>query len=330
MNEHRAGTTKQAAHHGSRDDHVPVARGEERSHSVADHASHLAHYAHMAHLAAEGLEYAAHTLRQGVQSVRGVQAAKKLLQAHGQMAYDLRRMRNALAALEHVATEGGARGTKARAALPRVRHAFAVAHAEFLKERIAVARASSIAQAARAAQGGSKAIIATKLSHAAADFESALGSSRMGRTLIKTGRIVTSETFVNGLVLLGAACEGVASYADLTTSPVAGKVAQAALGAASAALLMQHPAAVLVDLALPRGYKLSEVYHAGAGAVTVIGTGFLTHDTKPMDEFHQKSIQGSYGKVLQAVSKAGEYWSISGIRGGLGAFAAAVRWWVSH
>jgi hypothetical protein len=56
----------------------------------------------------------------------------------------------------------------------------------------------------------------------------------------------------------------------------------------------------------------------------------LTGDTKAMDDFHKRSMEGSYGKVIQAASEAGEYWAKKGLRGGLKEFADAVRWWVSN
>jgi hypothetical protein len=34
----------------------------------------------------------------------------------------------------------------------------------------------------------------------------------------------------------------------------------------------------------------------------------VTNDSKAMDDFHKRSMAGSYAKVLQAASKAGEFW----------------------
>ena len=75
-------------------------RGE--AHSGAAHWEHLAHYAHEAHLAAEAIESTAHNLHHLQEYLKHVQAGAKLIKAHAQMAYDLRRMRAATAKLEQV------------------------------------------------------------------------------------------------------------------------------------------------------------------------------------------------------------------------------------
>jgi hypothetical protein len=110
------------------------------------------------------------------------------------------------------------------------------------------------------------------------------------------------------------------------------------LGAGAGALTMANPVVAIADWLAPNGYKLSEVYHGGAGAVTAIAEGLLTYDTRAMDEFHKRSMQGHYGKVMQAASEAGVYWAEEGITGGLSKFFHeaslseffhAVNWWVN-
>src|SRR5205823_5370807 len=108
---------------------------------------------------------------------------------------------------------------------------------------------------------------------------------------------------------IGAGLEAVASYADSSAQTTTGKVINAGLGGAGGALTMVNPAVAAVDLITPKGYKPSEVFHGTAAVVTVIGEAALTGDTKPLDEFHKKSMEGHYGKIMQASSEAGEYWA---------------------
>jgi hypothetical protein len=93
---------------------------------------------------------------------------------------------------------------------------------------------------------------------------------------------------------------------------------------------MLNPYVAAADLVAPKGYKLSEVYRGTAGALSSIGEGLVTDDTRAMDEFHKRSMNGSYGKLMAAASEAGEFWADKGLRGGLREFANAVSWWVSH
>jgi hypothetical protein len=281
-------------------------------------------------LAAEALEFAVHTAH--IQ--KHLQAAASLLKTHGQMAYDLRRMHRAVLKLQNAAKQGGNVGAKAKQALTAAEEAYRAANIAFEQERTAVNAARVFIQESKAAQTGFRATVqaaaSAKLGQAALRLEAALRSSAVGSKLLTVGKITASKPFVRGLVVVGAAMEGVSSYADSTAETTAGKVANAALGAGSGALLMANPVVAGVDVFMPTGYKPSEVYHGGAGAVTAIGEGFLTKDTKAMDDFHKKSMAGSYGKVMQAASESGEYWAEKGITGGLSEFADAVSWWVSH
>lgn len=151
-----------------------------------------------------------------------------------------------------------------------------------------------------------------------------------GRCPSTAGRIAASKAFVRGLVVVGAALEGIAAYEESTAQTQAGKVANAALGAGGGALTMANPYVAVADLVAPRGYKLSEVYRGGASALSSIGEAMVTGDTRAMDEFHRRAMQGAYGKVMVAASEAGEYWSQKGVRGGLREFQDALFWWVSH
>jgi hypothetical protein len=249
-------------------------------------------------------------------------------------------MHRTIGALEHAAKQGGRVGAKAAMELQKARIAYAVATAEFASERAKVQAAQGVLGEYKAAQSGFRGWAGARAGEAAMRLEAALSSSRIGSKLLTAGRIVSSKTFVNSLVYVGAALEGVASYADSVAETQAGKIANAALGAGSGALTMLNPYVAIGDVLAPKGYKLSELYHGGAGAVTALGEavfrydrtkeGVLIFDTRPLDAFHQRSMEGDYGKVLQAASEAGEYWADKGISGGLLEFADSVKWWLSH
>jgi hypothetical protein len=289
-----------------------------------------AHYAHKAHLAAEGVEVAAEKLGHAGEFVEHVRAAAKLVKTHSQMAYDLRRMSRGLGQIERVAMEGGARGAKARAQLSEARAAFRTAESTFVAERDSVAAAHKVLHEFKLIQDGAQGKALVKLGQSATELESALGASRVGSALLKVGRVTSSKAFINGLIVVGAACEGIASFTDSTAQTTTGKAANAALGAGAGALTMMNPYVAGADILMPEGYKLSEVYHGGAGAVTAIGEGLMKGDTRPMDEFHKRSMEGHYGKVIKAASEAGQYWADKGVVGGFKEFVHAVHWWVSQ
>lgn len=317
------GGAHRAAVHGG---HVSLHLDEED----AEKAEHLAHYAHELHLAAEGVEVGAHAVHKAIQFVRHAQAAFKLMKTHSQMAYDLRRMSRGISKLERMAKQGGKVGESARQKLTEAKEAYKAAAAAFKEERAAVRAANVVVLEYKAVQSGLKGTALVKLGAAAAELETALHGSRVGRMLMTTGRVVASKPFTRGLIVIGAGLEAVAGYVDSSAQTTVGKGVNAALGGAGGALTMINPAVAAVDLVTPKGYKPSEVFRGTAGALTVIGEAFLTEDTKPLDEFHKKSMEGHYGKVMQAASEAGEYWADKGIVDGLKEFTDAVRWWVSH
>jgi hypothetical protein len=300
------------------------------AHSGAAHWEHLVHYAHEAHLAAEAIESATHNLHHLQEYLKHVQAGAKLIRAHAQMAYDLRRMRAATAKLEQVVARGGKPAMEAGKKLKKAKEALASAEQAFAAERSAVRAAYEFASEYRAFKSTAMGAAKLRLGQAAAKFEVALRTSRVGRDLLKLGRITASKPFVRGLVVVGSAFEGIASYFDSTAKTTTGKGVNAALGAGSGALTMANPYVAGGDFLLPKGYKLSELYHGGATGWTAIGEGLLRGDCEAVDEFHQRSMRGHYGKVMQAASEAGEFWAEKGIAGGLKEFAEAVRWWVSH
>jgi hypothetical protein len=289
---------------------------------------HGAHLAHRAHLAAEKAEKAGHVLEPLVEAARREQAARTFMQAHSQMAVDLRLMRRGIAGLERAAANGG--NARVVAKLKEAKAAYAAAMADFQAERANVAVSSRfVAEYSRSA-GSAKGAALAKLGRQSFALEETLQASRMGRGLLATGKVIANPHLIHGLMVVGAALDGINGYAESTATTTTGKVANGALAAGSSALLMYVPVVAGADMLVPKGYKPSEVLKGGAGAVTAIGEGVMTGDTRAMEAFHERSKSGEYGKVVQAASEAGDYWAEKGVAGGLSEFADAVRWWLSR
>lgn len=281
----------------------------------AEHASHNAHLAHEAHLAAEGVEAAGHQIHHAAEYAKHLEAARKLTTTHSQMAVQLRKMSTGITKLQNVVKNGG--GPKAVAKLAEARQAYAAAQAAFAEEKAAVAAASELVAANKAVQAGAKGRAMLRLGQAAKAFEVALQGSRIGRLLLSTGRILAHPAFAKSMMVLGAIFSGIHGWMDSNATTTGGRVANAGLDAAGGALIMANPIVAGADFIAPEGYKLSEVYHGGAGAVSAIGEGLVTGDTRSMDKFHTRSKKGDYGKVMQAASEAGDYWAEHGVVGGL-------------
>lgn len=256
----------------------------------------------------------------------------ELAKAHSEMAYRLRKMRVALMKLERIAaTQGGKAGERALKALPEARAAYETAMAAFEQEKPAVRAANqflrewgAIKEGAGTIKGAMMARMATK----ANNLRKAFNGTRMGRTLLQTGKIVIHPAFQKATLVVGVALAGVIAYIDSPAQTQTGKVSNAALGAGTGAMTMMHPGVLVVDLFAPQGYKPSEHFQGTAAAVTVVGEGVLTGNTKAMDLFHEKSKRGDYGKLMQASSEAGEYWAEKGVSQGLKEFAKEFWDWL--
>lgn len=294
-------------------------------HGTAEHVDHAAHLAHQGHLAAEGAEFAGHQVGHLARYAVHEAAARKLMEAHSRMAADLRRMRRGIKALAATVANGGS--AKAAAKLAEARAALEAATEAYSAEKASVANANRFVSEFKQGAANLKGAAAARLGQAAASLEAALQGSRIGRGLLSTGKLLSSPAFVRGLMVVGAALEGVAGYVDSPATTTGGKVANAALGAGGGALVMANPLVAGADMLAPKGYKLSEVYRGTAGALAAIGEGVATGDTRAMDTFHQSSKSGKYGKVMQTASEAGDYWAEKGLAGGLAEFADALKWW---
>jgi hypothetical protein len=151
-----------------------------------------------------------------------------------------------------------------------------------------------------------------------------LVGARGTTVLLSIARKLSNPWISRSLIGIGALLEGVNAYQTSKNQTTGGKVADAALSAGGGALVVANPIVALTDVFAPKGYKPSEVYRGGAGAVTAIGEGVITGDTRAMEGFHEASKRGEYGKVMQASSEAGDYWAEKGVVGGLKEFGSAV------
>jgi hypothetical protein len=151
-----------------------------------------------------------------------------------------------------------------------------------------------------------------------------LVGARGTTVLLSIARKLSNPWISRSLIGIGALLEGVNAYQTSKNQTQAGKVADAALSAGGGALVVANPVVAIADVFAPKGYKPSEVYRGGAGAVTAIGEGVVTGDTRAMEGFHEASKRGEYGKVMQASSEAGDYWAEKGVVGGLKEFGSAL------
>jgi len=121
---------------------------------------------------------------------------------------------------------------------------------------------------------------------------------------------------------------GVWQYGESTSTTTAGKTINAiGAGAVDGVLTKAVPVVAAVDAAASLVLPESVMKKAGGGiggtlntsvrAITTVGEGLVTGDTRGMENFHEKSVKGDYGVVFQAASEAGEYWAEHGVVGGL-------------
>ena len=306
-------------------------QGEDAEHGPGEHAEHLAHYAHRLHVVLEEVEHSEHRLHHWGGYAKEIQAAQRLAKTHAQMAFDVRRMRKGVAVIERVAKQGGKVGPKAAAQLTKARSALTAAQKAFASERPAVAEAEKLLRTAAACRGTTQGVLVQKIGQLTVKFTAALSQSPVGRALLVTNRVVLSKPVVNGLLVVGAALDAIAAYQQSPAQTQAGRLTNAALAAGFGVLIAKKSPVAIVDaFVLPTGYKLSEIYKGTAAALPAIGEGLLAGDTRAMDEFHARAMKGSYGKVMEAASEAGEYWDQKGLRSGLREFEDSLRWWVSH
>lgn len=260
--------------------------------------------------------------------------ALALLREHQDMSFKLRKMKAALEKLERIAkTQGGQAGANAAKSLVEARAAYEAARAAYEEQKAAVRAANQFLrqyESIKKGAGAAKGYAMTKLAGHAANFAKVLESTAVGRALMRTGKFIANPAFQKAVIGFGAAVAGIVSYLDSPAATTEGKVANGVLGAAAGTLPLLNPVTIAADLFAPKGYKPSEHFKGTAASLTVIGEALITGDAAGLDNFHQRSMRGEYGKLMQASSEAGEYWNEKGVAGGLQEFASEFWSWIKE
>ena len=264
--------------------------------------------------------------------VGNLENARKILRTHSQMAYDLRKMNRAVLGLEKALRNTATGADKIVNKLDQARKAYFAAKAEFEANRLTASLAHRVF---RDFHGVREFRVLTnakmeKLGSTISKFTNSLQQTKSGRHLLKTGKVLSSKKFIFGALAAAAALDAVVAYHNSPTHTTAGKVTNATLAGGGTVLVNTNLYVALGDLALPKGFKLSELFHGTADVLSSYGEAFVNDDLRALDTFHKRSMNGSYGKVLQASSEAGEYWNKHGLIGGLKPFVETVKWWVSQ
>ncbi len=299
-----------------------------KGHDTLDHVNHALHITHEAHLAAEGAEGAAHVAGHASKYMKSIETARQVVQGHSQGATDLRKMAGGITKLENAVANGA--GPKAATKLAEAKKAYDAAKVAQDANKPAAAAANALVQEHALAKNIPGHARKVSIGQKAMAFEKALAGSSMGRGLMATGRVVSSPAMVKGLTVVGAGLEAYGGFIDSNAKTTGGKALNAALAGGGGALVMANPLVAIGDLATPKGYKVSEVYRGGAGAISSIAEGMVTGDTRAMNDFHTRSMNGDYGKIMQASSEAGEYWAKHGVGGGLAKAWDALKWQFSR
>ncbi|MBI2568133.1 MAG: hypothetical protein HYV63_13975 [Candidatus Schekmanbacteria bacterium] len=145
------------------------------------------------------------------------------------------------------------------------------------------------------------------------------------RSAVNAGRVArAAHTAGTAAAVVGAAATAVNQYQTSTATTGAGRVVDAGLAGAVSGVLATNPAIAAADIVTGGGVSntTSASVHAlttaGEAATQLATTGDPTQvDTRGMDEFHRRSVNGELGRVSQAASQAGDYWADNGVGGGL-------------
>jgi hypothetical protein len=278
---------------------------EEPEHPHDSPWEHLIHYAHLSHLSAEMGEVVAHASHQ----MSHIAAAQKIVRTHAQMAYDLARMHRNIFKLKRVFNLGGSAGETAGWRLIRARGLYESAKLAFENERPAVAAARAVLSHSKSVPAGLRGGVTAQIGTAAFKLEQVLGGSRIGSKLLATGRIMTSKAFTHGLIAVGAAASAVEAYNTSPAETTRGKVNNAILGGGAGALTMANPWVAAADVLAPKGFKPGELFRGTADALTSIDEAFSPDGSDAMLNFHRRSKEGEYGKVMQEASGFGDFYA---------------------
>lgn len=301
-------------------------RGVENGDSKGREA--VAETAHVTHAAGDVAEAG----KGAAEAAEEVHKMHEVLRADGEMREQLRQMRKVISAVKNRLAKQPSPKMIAKLGkrLREAEQAFEDASKEYVELHKVVPEANEfIRDFSKVREGLTATATKMKLGNALLKIEPLLASSKIGQGILRTGKILTNPAFSNALTVVASLMDGFNAYLDSTNKTRTGKVADAALAAGGTALVMARPVVAVADVLAPKGYKLSEVYHGGAQAVTALGEGVVTGDTTAMENFQEKSEHGEYGKVMQAASEAGAFWAEHGVVGGLEEFGRALKFWES-
>jgi RHS repeat-associated protein len=135
-----------------------------------------------------------------------------------------------------------------------------------------------------------------------------LRSSKIGRSLIRTGKVLGSSHMSKSILALGALIEAGNAFVDSPARTKTGKTFTAVLSA-GASVLLSTAGGGLVDIAdwfLPEKFKVSKVLRGTAHEGVVIFEGFITGDESGMRDFHISAKSGRYGIFMEFGVEVGE------------------------
>lgn len=119
-----------------------------------------------------------------------------------------------------------------------------------------------------------------------------------------------------GLNLIGNVASFYSQAKESSAQTNIGRVVDGAFGAAIDIGLGKNPAFVAIDSTVDfvvekafgiENFSVSGTASAGAHALVALVEGIITWDTPAMENLHQRSLNGDFGRPAQALSEAGEY-----------------------
>lgn len=262
-------------------------------------------------------------------------AAKVLVTEHSREAAALKVLRRKVRSLQNRVRGGG--GTrKVLARLAAAEQQLAQATQAWTQQRSLAAEANRLvreeAALVRSASGrlsrtvaSVKRAITLRIGTYATRFAALLARYRAGQTVLRGARLLTNRWVSRAAVALAGVLEAHETRRGSEMSTEAGRTAHGVASGAATTGVVLHPALLAGDLLAPKGYKPSEMYRGGTGAVTAIAEGLSTGETAGMESFHEASKAGKYGKVMALASEAGDFWADRGIVGGLKEFGREIR-----
>jgi hypothetical protein len=310
--------------------------GESKLEHISAEAAHIGHLAHEAHLLVEELEILMHAAAHATK----IRAARDLVASHQATLEQMQGVITNIGRLRRVMKKGldPKASAKARAAakealaqIKKLEELWATGDSIRAQEKAAYEECKKLVKAVQK-ERGVKAMAQAKLGEVAMVLERSLESTTVGKAFWKqTMTIAKNPWTARCLVGLGAVSETISAMTETPTHTFVGQGAAGIAGGGSGALLMaQHPAVIAADLLAPQDWKISQTMRGGTLAMASIAEGAVTHDWDGGEQFQKQSVEGRYGRIMQAASQAGQFWADKGFNGGMQDFADAARWWMGH